>query len=91
MSADAPAPSTVRPTGAADSATPRVDAAERHFYTAGAPPQGYVMSEVARQLELELARALDLLRAKGIQMPSPGGEASPAPEPASDAGPAPPQ
>ncbi len=68
MSSDA-SPIARKPRHDPNSSTPRVDQAERHFYAAGAQPQGYVMSEVARQLELELSQALKLLRDKGIELP----------------------
>ena len=39
--------------------TPRVDAAERFMHSANRSPLGFVLSEVARQLERELAMAMD--------------------------------
>lgn len=53
-----------------NSRTPRVDAAERFFYTSQDKPMGYVMSHVARQIELELNAVRDLLRAQGTETPS---------------------
>lgn len=40
--------------------TPRVDAAERFMHSANRTPVGFVLSEVARQLERELAVAMDV-------------------------------
>ena len=40
--------------------TPRVDAAERFMRSPNRPPFGFVPSEVARQLEMELAMALEV-------------------------------
>ncbi len=53
-----------------NSRTPRVDAAERYFISPNAKPVGYVLSDLAKRLENELADAIDLLRANGIEPPS---------------------
>ena len=52
-----------------NSRTPRVDAAERFLFAPNAKPTGFVLSEVAKRLELELAEAHELLRANGIEPP----------------------
>jgi CRP-like cAMP-binding protein len=44
--------------------TPRVDAAERFMHSANRSPVGFVLSEVARQLERELAMAMDVAYGK---------------------------
>lgn len=44
--------------------TPRVDAAERFMHSANRSPVGFVLSEVARQLERELALAIDVAYGK---------------------------
>lgn len=75
------------------SRTPRVDEAERFFYSQSKQPVGFVLSDVAKQLELELLDAIELLQRNGIELPKsqaeqvqqaqagePGAR-SPAPEP----------
>lgn len=64
-----PASRSRRPPRDPNSRTPRVDGAERFFYAANTQPQGYVMADIARKLELELNDALDLLRTHGIERP----------------------
>lgn len=54
-----------------NSRTPRVDAAERFFYSQSKQPVGFVLSEVAKQLELELAEAVEILRRNGMELPQP--------------------
>lgn len=44
--------------------TPRVDAAERFMHSANRSPVGFVLSEVARQLERELSMAIDVAYGK---------------------------
>ena len=44
--------------------TPRVDAAERFMHSANRSPVGFVLSEVARQLERELSMAMDVAYGK---------------------------
>ncbi len=52
-----------------NSPTPRVDAAERFFYSQSKQPVGFVLSDLAKQLEMELAEALELLVSNGIELP----------------------
>lgn len=67
MSTQPPAPLTKSARRDPNSRTPRVDAAERFFYASNDKPMGYVMSEVARQIELELNAVQALLRAQGTE------------------------
>ncbi len=53
-----------------NSTTPRVDEAERFFYSQSKRPVGFVLSEMARQLELNLAEAHALLQRNGIALPT---------------------
>ncbi len=52
-----------------NSRTPRVDAAERFFYSQSKQPVGFVLSDLAKQLETELAEAVELLQRNGIELP----------------------
>lgn len=63
--------------------TPRVDAAER-FLRSGTANLGFVMSPLARQLEIELNQALAALQAAGL--PLPGSDESVASSPATARG-----
>lgn len=62
-----------------NSRTPRVDAAERFFYSQNKQPVGFVLSDVAKQLELELAEAMELLQRNGIELPKQDEEVQAAP------------
>lgn len=55
---------TANPSPVTGSATPRVDASERFMHSANRSPVGFVLSEVARQLERELAMAIDVAYGK---------------------------
>lgn len=74
MSSDASGRFRKPPPPDPNSRTPRVDAAQRFFYSANSQPQGYVMADVAKKLELELGDAIELLRANGIEPPVYGEE-----------------
>lgn len=55
---------TATPSPLPSGKTPRVDAAERFMHSANRSPVGFVLSEVARQLERELAMAMDVAYGK---------------------------
>lgn len=65
-----------------NSRTPRVDAAERFFYSQNKQPVGFVLSDVAKQLELELLDAIELLQRNGIELPKSQADEAEASEPA---------
>jgi CRP-like cAMP-binding protein len=55
---------TASPSFSPSGNTPRVDAAERFMHSANRSPVGFVLSEVARQLERELSMAMDVAYGK---------------------------
>ncbi|MEY4695208.1 MAG: hypothetical protein RLZZ95_1657 [Pseudomonadota bacterium] len=55
---------TATPSPLPSGKTPRVDAAERFMHSANRSPVGFVLSEVARQLERELSMAMDVAYGK---------------------------
>lgn len=55
---------TASPSPLPSGQTPRVDAAERFMHSANRSPVGFVLSEVARQLERELSMAMDVAYGK---------------------------
>ncbi len=55
---------TASPSALPSGHTPRVDAAERFMHRSNGSPVGFVLSEVARQLERELSMAIDVAYGK---------------------------